>query len=87
MVDLLKRVVLVFKLRQSDHNFARYIGKVGNTGILLAREKNAQILIRGLPAGVLTLANSGVLHNSCSVLNGESEKTARSITRLVLQVL
>ena len=42
MVDLLKRVVLVFKLRQSGHHFARYIGKVGNTGILLSREKNAQ---------------------------------------------
>ena len=42
MVDLLKRVVLVFKLRKSNGNFARYIGKVGDTGILLAREKNAQ---------------------------------------------
>ncbi len=87
MVDLLKRVVLVFKLRQSDHNFARYIGKVGNTGILLAREKNAQILIRGLPAGVVHVANTRVLHSNCSVLNGESEKTSRNITRLVLQVL
>ena len=42
MVDLLKRVVLVFKLRKSNGYFARYIGKVGNTGIVLAREKNAQ---------------------------------------------